>query len=65
MQDGGEANLAWILFWIFATITTVAAFLITDHHKPRRWAVGLATLSLALFTALYLALQALFRYLGL
>lgn len=65
MQDGGEATLAWILFWIFAAITTVATFLITDHHKTRAWAVGLGALTLVFFIGLYLALHWLLRYLGL
>ena len=64
MQEG-EATLAWILFWVFTTITTVATFLITDHHRSRSLALGLATLSLALFIGLYFALQALLRHLGL
>lgn len=64
MQDG-EATLAWILFWVFTVITTVATFLITDHHKSRSSAVGLTALCLALFVGLFFALQALLRYLGL
>ena len=64
-MQNGEATLAWILFWIFATITVVATFLITDHHYSRRLAVSLGIVCAALFLALYLGLQALFRYLGL
>lgn len=64
MQDG-EATLAWVLFWVFTAITTVATFLIADHHKSRGMAGGLAALSLTLFIGLYFALQALLRYLGL
>ena len=64
MQEG-EATLAWILFWVFTAITTVATFLITDHHRSRSLAVGLTAMSLALFVGLYFALQALLRYLGL
>ena len=64
MQDG-EATLAWVLFWIFATITTVATYLITDFHRSRGLAVGLTALSMALFIGLYFALQAFIRFLGL
>ena len=64
MQDG-EATLAWILFWVFTVITTLATFFITDHHKSRALALGLTAVSLALFIGLYFALQALLRYLGL
>jgi phosphate starvation-inducible membrane PsiE len=64
MQDG-EATLAWVLFWVFTAITTVATFFITDHHRSRGLAWGLAALSLTLFIGLYFALQALLRYLGL
>lgn len=64
MQDG-EATLAWILFWVFTVITTLATFFITDHHRSRAWALGLAALALALFIGLFFALQALLRYLGL
>lgn len=64
-MQNGEATLAWILFWIFAVITTVATFLIVDHHRSRALAIGLATLSLALFVGLYLALQTLLRSVGL
>ena len=64
MQDS-ESTLAWILFWIFAGITTVATFLIVDHHRSRPLAVGLTLLSIALFVGLYFALQALLRYVGL
>ncbi len=64
MQEG-SSTLAWILFWLFAAITTVATFLITDHHRSRRLATGLGVLSLASFVALYLALQFLLRQLGL
>ena len=64
MRDG-EATLAWILFWLFAAITTVATFLITDHHRSRSLALLLAVSSLALFIGLFFALQALLRYLGL
>jgi hypothetical protein len=60
-----ESTLAWILFWLFAVITTVAAFLIVDHHRSRLFALGMTTLSVAFFIGLYLALQALLRYLGL
>ena len=64
MQDG-EATLAWVLFWIFTAITTVATFFITDHHRSRLLALSLTALSLALFIGLYFALRALLRYLGL
>ena len=64
MQDEGSV-LAWVLFWLFAAITTVATFLIADHHRARSVAVTLASVSLAFFIALYFALQALLRYLGL
>ena len=64
MQDG-ESTLAWILFWIFAIITTVATFLIVDHHRSRALAMGLTALCLALFVGLYFALQALLLYVGL
>ena len=64
-MQGVESPLAWILFWIFAIITTVATFLIVDYHRPRSLAVGLTLLSIALFVGLFLALQALLRYVGL
>lgn len=64
MQEG-DATLAWVLFWLFATITTVATFFITDHHKSRALAALLTVLCLALFIGLFVALQALLRYLGL
>ena len=64
MQDG-EATLAWILFWFFTTITTVATFLITDHHKSRFLALVLTIVSLLFFVALYFGLQVLLRHLGL
>lgn len=64
MQDS-ESTLAWVLFWIFAVITTLATFLIVDHHRSRSLAVGLTLLSIALFVGLYFALQALLRYVGL
>lgn len=64
-MHNGESTLAWILFWIFAFITTVATFLIVDHHRSRSLAVGLTALSMALFVGLYFALQALLRYVGL
>lgn len=64
MQDQ-ESILAWVLFWIFAAITTAATFLITDHHRSRSFAIILTLASLAFFIGLYFALQILFRYLGL
>lgn len=57
--------LAWILFWIFAAITTVATFLITDHHKPRSVAIALTIVSSGLFIGLFFGLLALLRHLGL
>ena len=64
-MQNGEAMLAWILFWIFAAITVVATFLITDHHYTRRLALTLTIVCAVSFLALYIGLQALFRYLGL
>ena len=64
MQDS-ESTLAWVLFWIFAVITTLATFLIVEHHRSRSLAVGWTLLSIALFVGLYFALQALLRYVGL
>ena len=64
MQDG-EATLAWILFWVFAAITVVATFLITDHHRSRRLAIALTIVCMVLFLALFFGLQAFLRYLGL
>lgn len=60
-----ESTLAWILFCLFAVITTVATFLIVDHHRSRRFALALTAVSAAFFIGLYFALQALLRYLGL
>lgn len=64
-MQSGESTLAWVLFWIFAVITTVATFLIVDHHRSRVLAIGLTALSLAFFVGLYFALQALLREIGL
>lgn len=60
-----ESTLAWILFWLFATITSVATYLIVNHHRSRGLAVGLTLLSIALFIGLYIALRALIRFVGL
>jgi len=57
--------MAWILFWLFAAITTIATFLIVDHHRSRALALALTAVSLALFIVLYFALQALLRFVGL
>lgn len=64
-MQSGESTLAWVLFWIFAVITTVATFLIVDYHRSRALALGLTAVSLALFVGLYFALQALLRFVGL
>jgi hypothetical protein len=64
-MNDGEATMAWILFWVFSGITTVAAFLIADHHRSRRFAILLTLLSAAFFVGLYTALGVLLRYLGL
>ena len=64
MQDG-EALVAWVLFWVFAAITTISAFLITDHHRPRRQAILVAGVMLMFFVLLYSGLRALFGALGL
>jgi phosphate starvation-inducible membrane PsiE len=64
MHDG-EATLAWVLFWVFTAITTVATFLITDHHQSRLRAWVFSAFSLVFFIALFIAMQVLFRYLGL
>jgi hypothetical protein len=64
-MHGGEFLLAWILFWLFTTLSTVATFLIVRHHHGRRRAVGLSLLVLLLFIALYLGLRAFLHYLGL
>lgn len=60
-----ESTLAWILFWLFAGITTVATFLIVDHHRSRAVAIGLTVASMAAFIGMYFALQALLRFVGL
>ena len=64
MQDQ-ESTMAWILFWLFAGITTVATFLIVDHHRSRALALALTVVSMALFIGLYFALQALLHFVGL
>ena len=60
-----ESALAWVLFWLFAVITTVATFLIVDHHRSRLFALGMTAVSAAFFIGLYFALRFLLRYLGL
>lgn len=64
MSDG-EAILAWILFWVFASITTIATFLIVAHHRSRLRAIVLSTAALLLFIGLYFALRLFLNELGL
>ena len=64
MHDG-EFLLAWILFWLFTALSTVATLLIVTHHHGRRLGLGLALLVLTLFIALYFGLRTFLRYLGL
>jgi len=64
MHDG-ETIVAWVLFWLFAAITTISTFLITDHHRPRRQAVLVSGAVLAFFVLLFLGLRALLANLGL
>ena len=64
MHDS-ETIVAWILFWLFTAITTIATFLITDHHRSRRQAVLTSGAVLAFFVLLFLGLRALLASLGL
>ena len=64
-MENGETTLAWVLFCLFAVITTVATFLIVDFHRSRRLALAMAALSAACFVALYLAVRALMHFIGL
>lgn len=64
-MNDGEALVAWLLFWLFAAITTVSSFLITDHHRSRRQAVLVALAVVAFFVLLFLGLRTLFSSLGL
>ena len=64
-MNDGEAILAWILFWFFAAITTIATFLIVAFHRSRPRAVVLSTAVLLFFIGLYFALRLFLDNLGL
>lgn len=64
-MNDGEALVAWLLFWLFAAITTVSTFLITDHHRPRRQALSVSGVVLTFFVVLFLGLRMLLADLGL
>lgn len=60
-----EVIVAWILFWLFATITTVSTFLIVRFHRSSRQALLIAAGVGFFFVLLFIGLRLLLRSLGL
>jgi hypothetical protein len=50
-----------VIFLLFATISTVGAYLLTAHFRDRRAALGAASATLLFFVALAVGLVALLR----
>ena len=63
-MNGGEATLAWVLFWVFALISTISTFFIIRHFRSTRLAILIASLDVVFFVALYFFLRYLMQPLG-
>lgn len=61
----GDPILGNLLFVLFSAISVASTFVITRHFHSPRLAVVLSLAVLAFFVALYFALEALMRWLGL
>jgi hypothetical protein len=61
----GDPTLGHVLFLLFTALSVTGTYLITSSLHSRRRALALSLAVLLFFVSLYLALEALLRWLGL
>jgi hypothetical protein len=61
----GDPTLGNLLFLLFTAISVVSIYFIGQHFHSRRLGILVALTTLLFFVALFFALEALLRWLGL